>query len=236
MGRTKTVGNGEGAIVTIRRGGKIVGYAPEISLGYIDGKRKRKRGEIYKTRGEARNALAELKQQHESGVDLLSKAPKVRDYFPIWLTHFAKVGRGRSIDTYGWAIDRVIIPRLGDSTLKKVTTLQLDQLFTDLLNGTSGRKRMAAKSVILVRTVLRQAFKQAMLWGIATRNRWLIPSHPRSRAATPRHSPSRRQPRSWRRRAARGWSWRFGWHSRLACAVVRCAGCAGRISTSSTAR
>ena len=58
MGRTKTVGNGEGAIVTIRRKGKITGYAPEISLGYIDGKRKRKRGEVYKTRGEARACYA----------------------------------------------------------------------------------------------------------------------------------------------------------------------------------
>lgn len=36
--------------------------------------------------------------------------------------------------------------------------------------GTPDRRRMAAKSVTLVRTVLRQAFNQAMLWGLATRN------------------------------------------------------------------
>jgi len=44
MGRTKTVGNGEGAIVTIRRGGKIVGYFgwadpalnPLMGVGYYE--------------------------------------------------------------------------------------------------------------------------------------------------------------------------------------------------------
>src|SRR5688572_8737007 len=110
MERTKSIGNGEGAIVTIRRNGKIRGYAPEISLGYSGGKRRRKRGELCKTRGEARAALTELKHQHETGVDLLGKAPKMRDYFPIWLKDFARKGRGTSVDTYRWAIDKVHPP------------------------------------------------------------------------------------------------------------------------------
>lgn len=184
MGRTKSVGNGEGAVVTIRRKGKIVGYAPEISLGYSGGKRRRKRGEMKKTRGEARAASQELKRLHEAGVDLLSKAPKVRDYFPLWLKDFARKGRGRSVDTYRWAIDKVIIPHLGDLPLKKVTTLRLDQLFGALLDGDDGHTKMAAKSVALVRSVLHQAFKQAKKWD-------LVATNPVADTTPPTPSPSR---------------------------------------------
>jgi integrase len=170
MGRTKAVGNGEGSIVTIKRKGKIVGYAPEISLGFVDGKRKRKRGDSYKTRGEARTALAELKGQHESGVDLLAKAPKVKDYFPAWLKDFARKGRPKSVETYRWAIDKVIIPQLGDISLKKLTTMRLDGWFAQLLDGSADCKPRAAASVGLVRTVLLQGFKQAKKWGLVTVN------------------------------------------------------------------
>lgn len=170
MGRTKSVGNGEGSIVTIRRNGKIVGYAPEISLSWEGGRRRRKRGERCATRGLARAALEELKRQHESGVDLLSKAPKVKDYFPAWLKDFARKGRDRSVETYRWAIDKVIIPQLGELTLKKVTTLRLDQWFAELLDGSPACKALAPKSVGIVRTVLLQGFKRAKKWGLVNVN------------------------------------------------------------------
>lgn len=170
MGRTKAVGNGEGSIVTIKRKGKITGYAPEISLGYIDGKRKRKRGDSYKTRGEARAALDALKGQHESGIDLLTKAPKVKDYFGAWLKDFARKGRPKSVETYRWAIDKVIVPQLGDVPLKKLTTMRLDGWFATLLEGSADCAPRAAASVGLVRTVLLQGFKQARKWGLIAIN------------------------------------------------------------------
>lgn len=170
MGRTKAVGNGNGAIVTLKRKGKVAGYSPEISLGYVNGKRVRKRGATCKTRGEARLALDELRRQHESGVDLLAKAPKVKDYFPAWLKDFARKGRPKSVETYRWAIDKVIIPALGDTSLKKLTTMQLDQWFASLLDGAPDCAPRAAASVGLVRTVLLQGFKQAKKWGLVTVN------------------------------------------------------------------
>lgn len=166
MGRTKQVGNGEGTIIAIRRHGKITGYAPEVTIGWKDGKRLRKRGPVQRTRGEARAALDVLKQLQASGVAQLEKAQKVRDYFPFWLTQsFSTQGRARSVDTYHWAITKVIAPQLGDLPLGKVSTLRLDALFAAL--RTAG---MAARSIQLVRTVLNQGYKRAIKWKLVAHN------------------------------------------------------------------
>lgn len=166
MGRSKAVGNGEGSIVTIRRGGKIAGYAPEVTIGWKDGKRLRKRGPLQRTRGEARIALAALQQLQQTGMVQLEKAQKVRDYFPYWLEKsFTPQGRARSIETYGWAIDKVIILELGDLTLGAVSTLRLDVLFSAL-----HQRGMAPRTVQLVRTVLNQGYKRAIKWKLVAHN------------------------------------------------------------------
>ena len=166
MGRTKAVGNGEGAIVAIRRGGKITGYAPEVTIGWKDGKRLRKRGAIQRTRGEARAGLETLKQLQATGVAQIEKAQKVRDYFPFWLAQsFAQDARPRSVETYGWVITTVLVPKLGDLQLGKISTLRLDALFAELRD-----EDYAARTIQLVRTVLNQGYKRAIKWGLVTVN------------------------------------------------------------------
>ncbi len=163
MGRSKGVGNGEGAIVTIRRNGKIAGYAPEITVGWKDGKRVRKRGGVERTRGEARAALDGLKRLHANGADMLEKTRKLADYLPYWLEK-ACTGRAHTRETYQWAIEDIIKPRMGNLHLDQVTTLRLDDFFRSLLED------FAAKSVQLVRTVLNQAFKRAIRWKLILHN------------------------------------------------------------------
>src|SRR5690242_19932638 len=100
MGRKKASGNGEGCIVTIRKDGRVVGYAAEITIGWADGKRKRIR-RYAKTRPEAKNLLAELLDQHERGIDLTAKAQTVRAYLNEWIdTSFALHARPKSVSTY----------------------------------------------------------------------------------------------------------------------------------------
>jgi len=166
MGRKKGQGNGEGSIVTIRRKGKIIGYAPEITLGWKDGRRLRKRGEVKKTRGEAREALRVLLEQHSRGVDLAAKPQKVCDFVEGWLNNtFALHARPRSLITYQQVAKHYIYPYIGDIAINKLTKQHVQKMLSDLTSA-----EFSAKTVSLARCVLRQALQDAVDSDLIERN------------------------------------------------------------------
>jgi integrase len=157
---------GEGGIYPIHnKEGKIIRYGGAIDLGWVNGKRKRKKIER-KTRREVSEEITRLKAQMAKGADLKSKQPTVKDFCTPWLTDtFALKAKPKSVETYRQAFLYHIFPKFGNLKLNKITHRMAQAFITEL-----HKAGFADKTISLVRAAGRQAYKAAMKEGAADHN------------------------------------------------------------------
>jgi integrase len=147
--------NGDGTIITFKSKGKIIGYAAEMTIGWdTDGKRQKVRSPRFKLRPDAEAALVKMRKQHEQGVKLDAKPQTFEEHLEEWIEGIALVHRPRTVVTYQWAIDKHIVPALGKEDVRHIRTPMLRKFFKALM-----RKKLAPKSIGLIRTVIRQALE-----------------------------------------------------------------------------
>src|SRR5438874_2299884 len=102
MKRKRQRRNGAGTIITLKRKGRVTGYAPELTIGWEDGKRQKVRGRVAPTWDEANIALEELKKQHRRGIDLTDRQT-LSAFFDDWIANtFAPANKPKSITSYQW--------------------------------------------------------------------------------------------------------------------------------------
>jgi integrase len=80
-----------------------------------------------------------------------------------------------TVRSYRGLLDNYILPSIGDVPVKNIQTLDLDQLYHGLLN----RFGLSSNTVRNTHTIIRRAFRQAVLWG------WIV-SNPAANATAPR--------------------------------------------------
>ena len=133
---------------------------------------------------EAKAALVELESAVAKG-RVSFDDPTVSDLLDRWLEHIA--GLGRSATTlyhYRQYVDREIVPVLGGIRLSKVSTLEIDALFTKL------RKRgLAPATIRQIHAILRASLNQAERWGLVQRNVAKLASAP-AQPQREQHPPS----------------------------------------------
>jgi integrase len=158
--------SGESSIYPIRNAdGKTIKWAGSISLGFVDGKRKRKKIERA-TRKEVADELAAFKRQQAQGVDLRAKQPTVKDHCLAWLDNtFALKARHKSVETYRQTFVYHILPAIGNMKVKDVTARRVQALVAAM-----HKAGKADKTIGLVRAAGRQAWKQAIQDGVTDVN------------------------------------------------------------------
>jgi len=133
---------------------------------------------------EVKAALAELEAAVANG-RVSFDDPTVSDLLDRWLEHIT--GLGRSATTlyhYRQYVDREINPVLGSIRLSKLSTLEIDALYTKL------RKRGLAPSTIRqIHAILRASLNQAERWGLVQRNVAKLASAP-AQPQREQHPPS----------------------------------------------
>jgi integrase len=157
---------GEGSIYPVRdKEGNVKKWACSVSLGFIDGKRIRKKVER-RTRKEVADEIASLKKQQAQGVNLKAKQPTVKDHYLPWLENtFALKARPKSVETYRQMFTYYILPALGTMKLKDVTHRKVQALVAQMhADG------LATKTISLMRAAGRQAWKKAMQEGLCDSN------------------------------------------------------------------
>lgn len=155
--------------------GKYYYIRYEGSPDPITGERKQVmkscRGMTYK---EALQSLAEEKRKVALGEFTTSQRQTVGEFLETWLRQVKGSLEETTWDNYATQMRSYVIPRLGETRLDKLTPLQLQQFYTDLLeNGSRRRKRqkgLTQTSVRNVHTVLKRALKQAVRWGLRPNN------------------------------------------------------------------
>lgn len=103
----------------------------------------------------------------------------MRAFLDSWLAHMRGRVRRVTYEGYEVILRRHAVPALGELPLLELTPLHLQQLYSDLLAGSAGKKELSGGSVLNLHLVLTQAFGQAVRWQ-------LLPANPAAGAQPPR--------------------------------------------------
>lgn len=135
----------------------------EVKLSLPGGVRKSVYG---RTRADAKAKAAELMRRSDQGLDVLSREQTLADFMERWLVDVAaRRVRPSTRESYERVIRVRILPSLGKTKLSAVTPLQLQALYSRLLD-----KGLAPASVVRTHAILHGAFRQAVRWNILPRN------------------------------------------------------------------
>lgn len=129
------------------------------------GKKKQaiKRGFLRKSDAEA--FLLDINKKQSEGKFLNQKPITITEYLLQWLNDYAKINiRASSYVGYERIIKKHLIPYIGDTLLKNLTAMQIDNLYAQLLqNGRSdGKGGLSQKSVQYTHRVLNEALEHAV--------------------------------------------------------------------------
>jgi integrase len=157
-----------------RAGSKpVVRYQLTVDTGVVEGKRKQVRRR-YRTEKEARTALAEIQGQVTAGTYVQPSALTLGDACADWLRSRHKI-RPTTAAGYEYVLQPVR-SELGALAVQDLTRRHIDELITQLRNGTlarpGGRPRKAwsARSCNYMLGVLSQVLGQLVAEGRLTRN------------------------------------------------------------------
>jgi len=153
-------------------------YQVAIYLGFdSNGKQQYHRETVRGTKGDAQKRLAELLTRLHRGETVKASKISVGEYLDQWLASYAKVNVSRkTFERYDELVRLTIKPHVGDIVLDHFQPLQLQQLYSTLLQ--SGRKNKAksgslglsARTVLHVHRLLHKALQHAVKWQLLYRN------------------------------------------------------------------
>ncbi|BBL78430.1 Tyrosine recombinase XerC [Rubrobacter xylanophilus DSM 9941] len=158
MGRR---GNGEGSITRHKKSGKwMARYWVETPEG-------RKRRTLYAdTRKEVADKLAAALAEASNGLVYDAEDATLADYLTRWLEDCVRGSvRPTTHKSYAWLMQRHAIPAIGHIKLKKLTPAHLQGLYRAKLDG-----GLSPRTVQYLHVVLHRALKQALRWGLISRN------------------------------------------------------------------
>ena len=147
--------NGEGSIHQ-RKDGR---WAASISIGR--GKRKHFLGQ---SRAEVAAKLAEALADQNKGIPIVSNRKNVGQYFDFWLDSVKGSVRPRTFESYDLNIRR-LRPLIGKSRLGSLAPATVERAYAELV-----ATGLSKRSVVQAHTVLHNALKKAVQWGLIGRN------------------------------------------------------------------
>jgi len=154
----------------IHKRGTGWGWVVDTGRDPATGKRRQKTRSGFRTRAIAERSMREFIASVESGAFVSESQLTLSEYLEGWLVT-AKAGlRPTSFGGYSRDVAN-ICTKLGAVRLSKLTPLQIERAYADLMvdGGVSGRP-LSAKTVGNIHAVLRRALGDAERLGVVTRN------------------------------------------------------------------
>lgn len=131
-----------------------------------NGKQIFHRKTIHGTKRDAERYLVATRREMDLGVFVEPAVTSVHEYLNRWLRDAARprVSR-RTADGYAGLIDRYLLPPLGHKRLDKLQPLDIQTVY-----GQMQERGLSARVVRHAHSVLHNALKQAVKWGLLSRN------------------------------------------------------------------
>ncbi|MHB1420388.1 MAG: tyrosine-type recombinase/integrase [Bacillota bacterium] len=168
-------GNGEGCISKRKnKDGKVTGWCAVITSGINPKNGKQKQVFMYgKTREEVADKLLKARGEQKEGINIDPNKLTVAGWMDKWLKERMKNHlRPTTWSSYKYLTETHIVPALGTTQLKKLTSTKLHDLYNEKVNngredGTGG---LSGRTVRYIHTVIHAALKQAVREGILSQN------------------------------------------------------------------
>ncbi len=157
---TKRRGNGEGSITRRRDGLYMARYTVQTATGP-------KRKTIYaKTRKEAAEKLTKAMADRNGGLVFDAENQTVRAYLERWLNNSVKGSvKPITFENYERLVRNHLVPALGRMKLKALSPTHVQGFYQERLDA-----GLSPASVRYMHAILHRALKQALRWGLVTRN------------------------------------------------------------------
>jgi integrase len=157
---SKKRGNGEGSITKRKDGRWMARFTVHTAKGP-------KRRHIYgRTRQEVATKLAKAMTDRDGGIELDPSSVTVNEYLQRWLNDSVKGSvRPITFESYERLVRVHVVPALGRVKLKALSPAHLQGLYRDRLDA-----GLSPSTVQRVHAVIHRALKQALRWGLVSRN------------------------------------------------------------------
>ena len=130
------------------------------------GKQKFHHKTIHGTKRDAERYLVAVRREMDLGVFVEPSAISVNEYLDRWLRDAARPRVSlRTADGYATLLERNIRPSLGFKQLDKVQALDIQAIYGSMI-----ARGLSAQSVRHTHSALHNALKQAVKWGLLSRN------------------------------------------------------------------
>jgi len=131
----------------------------------VDGKRRRQHVSFKGSKTDAQHRLRELLALAEGGLPLDNSRLTLRDYLEQWLdSHSSKI-RVRTLYGYRNVLRGQVMPALGSSRLSKLQPVQIERLYSGLV-----QRGLSPRTVLQTHRILKKALEQAVRWNLIPRN------------------------------------------------------------------
>jgi integrase len=136
------------------------------------GKRKRKWHSFAGTKREAQKECARLITEMGSGEYVEPSKLTVAQFFDRWLDHVRSQVGPRTFERYDEIAHKNLAPLIGSALLTKLRPEQISAAYSKaLVSGRrDGKGGLSPRTVHHLHRILRQALRQAVVWGLLVRN------------------------------------------------------------------
>lgn len=139
-------------------------WVASVSLGMVNGKRKRKY--IYgKTRAEVNRERLKLQHELQRGVPVQTAGTTVAAFLEQWLATVKSNVRPKTYLSYSGIVNTHLVPALGRHRIERLIQQHMHEMMVE--KAASG---LSLRTVTYIRSVLRAALNQAMKWDLIPRN------------------------------------------------------------------
>jgi integrase len=146
-----------------------------IVLDVIDpatGKRRRKWHSFSGTKRQAETECARLITAQQTGTYAEPNKLTVAEFLERWLTHVKPNVSPRTFERYAEIARKNLTPLLGAKLLTKLQPINVSDAYAEALNNgrRDGKGGLSPRTVHHLHRVLHQALRQAVRWGLLSRN------------------------------------------------------------------
>jgi integrase len=136
-----------------------------------DGKRKYLNRTVHGSKKDAQRVLNKLLHQKDTGILVEPSKQTLAEYLNRWLEVAAKPRLRQSTHTdHKYRVDRYILPTLGGTRLSHLTALDIQALYTRMMEPKPEGLGLTPRSVRIVHNILNPALKQAVRWKLIPYN------------------------------------------------------------------
>lgn len=154
-------------------------WVASVSLGMVNGKRKRKY--IYgKSRAEVNRERIKLQNEHQRGVPIQTAGTTMAAFLDQWLTTIKPSIRPKTYKSYESIVRLHLAPAIGRVRIDKLTQQHVHELM-----AAKALEGLSLRTVTYIRNVLRAALNQAMKWDLVPRNVATLVDPPKVEAYEP---------------------------------------------------